>query len=295
MNFHQLTGQELFRFTETLKCRIGPNKGKPVSRARKINLLIPMRAIWNDACDQHRWVIKSPFDNLHKKLPKTEKKEHTVIRFPDWLAFLDNLEEYYKPIAELMILTGMIPSELSALRAEDITGEYINLNKSFILGEEKTSMKTAFRKRKIFITEAIRQRLDTLLARAKTSYLVKNISGTRLNSNDFGKAWKKAVKKAGIPPVTSYSARHSFAAWSLIIGVNPLRLVNLMGHASKQMVFEVYGNYVEGLEEDAENIFNYFGEDFLTPRKTKKPALFGDSTGDSRRLFSCNHAASLNF
>jgi integrase len=28
-----------------------------------------------------------------------------------------------------------------------------------------------------------------------------------------------------------------------------------MGHASKQMVFEVYGNYVEGLEEDAEQIF----------------------------------------
>jgi len=28
-----------------------------------------------------------------------------------------------------------------------------------------------------------------------------------------------------------------------------------MGHASKQMVFGVYGNYVEGLEEDAEQIF----------------------------------------
>jgi len=295
MNFHQLTGQELFRFTETLKCRIGPNKGKPVSRARKINILIPLRAIWNDACDQHRWVIKSPFDNLHKKLVKTEKKEHTVIRFPDWLTFLDNLEEHYRPIAELMILTGMIPSELSALRIEDIDGEYINLNKSFVLGEETTTMKTAFRKRKIFVTQAIRQRLDILKARAKTPYLVKNVSGTRLNSNDFGKAWRKAVNKTQIPPVTSYSARHSFAAWSLIIGINPLRLVSLMGHASKQMVFEVYGNYVEGLEEDAENIFNYFGEDFLYPRKTKNPALFGDSTGDSRRFTYANHSTSLSF
>jgi len=37
--------------------------------------------------------------------------------------------------------------------------------------------------------------------------------------------------------MTSYTARHSFAAWSLTIGINPLRLVQLMGHASKQMVY----------------------------------------------------------
>lgn len=283
MNFHQLTGQELFRFTETLKWKKGVNKGKALSRARKINILIPLRAIWNDACDEYRWVIKSPFDNLHKKLPKTEKKEHTVIRFPDWLTFLDNLEDHYKPIAELMILTGMILSELSGLKIEDIEGNYINLNKSYVLGEEKKSMKTAFRKRQIFITQAIRQRLELLQARAESPFLVTTPRGTRLNSTDFAKAWKRGVDKAGIAPVTSYSARHSFAAWSLIIGINPLRLVSLMGHASKQMVFEVYGNYVEGLEEDGENIFNYFGEDFLTPQKTKNPTLFGNSTGYTSR------------
>lgn len=279
MTFHQITGQELFKFTESLKCTRGANKGKPLSRSRKINLLIPFRAIWNDACDHYRWVIKSPFDNLHKKLPKTEKKEHTVIRFDDWMKFLDNLEEYYRPIAELMILTGMIPSEMAGLRKEDIEGEYINLNKSYVLGEEKKSMKTAFRKRQIFITEAIRKRLDILKDRATSAYLVTTTRGTRLNSTDFAKVWKKGVQQAGIPEVTSYSARHSFAAWSLTIGINPLRLFGLMGHASKQMVFEVYGNYVEGLEEDAENIFEYFGQDFIMPRKSKNPILHGYSTG----------------
>ncbi|GFE60620.1 Arm DNA-binding domain-containing protein [Geobacter sp. AOG2] len=281
MTFHQINGQELFRFTESLKCSRGSNKGKPLSRARKINLLIPFRAIWNDACDHHRWVIKSPFDNLHKKLPKTVKKEHTVIRFNDWLLFLDNLEEHYRPIAELMILTGMIPSEMAGLRKEDITGDYINLNRSYVLGEEKQTMKTAFRKRQIFITRAIRSRLDVLQARTPYPYLVTTPRGTRLNSTDFAKVWKKAVTLSGIPEVTSYSARHSFAAWSLTIGINPLRLVSLMGHASKQMVFEVYGNYVEGLEEDAEQIFEYFGQDFIMPRKTKNPALFSHSTGHS--------------
>ena len=53
-----------------------------------------------------------------------------------------------------------------------------------------------------------------------------------------------------------------------------------MGHTSKQMVYEVYGNYVEGLEEDAPKIAAYFGEDFINP-KSKTPIPFGDSTGDS--------------
>jgi integrase len=37
-----------------------------------------------------------------------------------------------------------------------------------------------------------------------------------------------------------------------------------MGHASKQMIYEVYGRFVEGLDEDREAIIDYFGEDFIT-------------------------------
>jgi integrase len=130
MTFHQITGRELFRFTESLKWKTGVNKGKPVSRSRKVNILIPFRAIWNDACDNYRWVIKSPCDGIHKKLPKTEKKERLALRFNDWELFLENLETHYLPIAELMILTGMIVSEMSALTKESIQGEYLKLTSS---------------------------------------------------------------------------------------------------------------------------------------------------------------------
>jgi len=47
------------------------------------------------------------------------------------------------------------------------------------------------------------------------------------------------------------------------------------------MVYEVYGNYVEGLEDDAEEMLDYFGKDFVLPRKSKSPVPFRDSTGDS--------------
>jgi integrase len=156
-------------------------------------------------------------------------------------------------------------------------------------------MKTAFRKRDIYITEAIRKQLDILTTRAKTPFIVTNSRGTRLNSTDFAKVWKKAVDQAGISPMTSYIARHSFAAWSLTIGIDLLRLVKLMGHASKQMVYEVYGNYVEGLEEDAEAIYNYFGQDFITPRKKECPIPFRYSTGHSRGTNASNSLIQLNF
>lgn len=295
MTFHQITGQELFKFTESLKWKTGANKGKPVSRSRKVNILIPFRTIWNDACDHYRWVVKSPCDGIHKKLPKTEKKERLALRFHDWQLFIGNLEEHYRPIAELMILTGMIISELAALTKDSIQGDYLKLTSSYVLKEDKTGLKNAFRKRDIYITEAIKQRLDILTTRAKTPYLVTNHRGTRLNSTDFAKVWKKAVDQAGISPMTSYTARHSFAAWALTIGANPLRLVKLMGHASKQMVYEVYGNYVEGLEEDAEAIYHYFGQDFITPRKKESPIPFRYSTGHSLGIGSSNLSTPLSF
>ena len=167
------------------------------------------------------------------------------------------------------------------IKKEDIEGDYINVKSAYVLGEDKKSLKTAFRKRQVFITKAIRKRLEKILKRSASPYVFTMEDGARFNSSRFCKVWKKGVDAGGITPVTSYSARHSFAAWSLIIGINPLRLVKLMGHASKQMVYEVYGNYVEGLEEDGERIFEYMGKDFVIPQKSKSPVPYGYSTGDS--------------
>jgi integrase len=167
------------------------------------------------------------------------------------------------------------------IKKEDIEGDYINVKSAYVLGEDKKSLKTAFRKRQVFITKAIRKRLEKILKRSASPYVFTMEDGARFNSSRFCKVWKKGVDAARITPVTSYSARHSFAAWSLLVGINPLRLVKLMGHASKQMVYEVYGNYVEGLEEDGERIFEYMGKDFVIPQKSKSPVPYGYSTGDS--------------
>jgi integrase len=87
------------------------------------------------------------------------------------------------------------------------------------------------------------------------------------NPANFRKdVWEKAAKASGITDKVPYSMRHSFAAWALTLRIDPNRLVRLMGHGSKKMIYEVYGDYIEGLEEDFWQILAYFGRDFAQPK-----------------------------
>jgi len=46
-----------------------------------------------------------------------------------------------------------------------------------------------------------------------------------------------------------------------------------MGHGSKKMIYEVYGDYIEGLEEDFWLILEYFGRDFVETKAKRPPHL----------------------
>jgi hypothetical protein len=68
-----------------------------------------------------------------------------------------------------------------------------------------------------------------------------------------------------------------------------------MGHGSKKMIYEVCGDYIEGVEEDAETTYNYFGQDFITPRKKENPVPFRHSTGHSSGIGSSNFSIPISF
>ena len=68
--FFQISGVELQKFLTTLKWQKGKNQGQPLSKARVKNILIPLRTIWNDACDQYRWVLHNPFTTSRNTCPR---------------------------------------------------------------------------------------------------------------------------------------------------------------------------------------------------------------------------------
>jgi integrase len=255
------------QFIAKMKLKKGPQKGQPLSKKRIKGIFIPMRAIWRDACEEFRWVLPDPLGNIRTHdLPDSEEKEREVFRFDDWMCLLEHIDPWYRPIVEIMIMTGMISSEIAGLRKSDIKENHILIQNTIVRNVEKQKGKTKYRTRKIPITRAIRQRLDEVMSRSKGDYLLTKPTGQNFSAANFSNnIWKKAFIKADLPYKVPYCMRHTFAAWALTIRIDMLRLVSLMGHRDKKMVFEVYGNYVEGLEQDAMKILAYFGEDFLFP------------------------------
>ncbi len=189
-------------------------------------------------------------------------------------------------------MTGMIGSEVAGLRKQDILGDHMLIQNSIVRNHEKTDLKTEYRSRKLFITEALHDKLDTVLNRSKGKYVFTMKSGRNYDVDSFRKnPWTTAFKKADIPYKVPYTMRHTFAAWALTIRMDPNRLVNLMGHGSKKMIYEVYGNYVEGLEKDAGKIIGYFGRDFIGLKEnTTLPFTnnASESTGESDKAARVN-------
>lgn len=271
--FSQITSVEIQKFMATFKWKKGKHAGKLLSKARAKNILSVLRTVFNDAADEYQWAnIPDPFRNAKKHLPKTPPKPREVFRIDDWMEIVRHIHPWYRPMIEVMVMTGMIHSEIAGLRKSDIRNDQLIIQNSIVLDVESDVLKSQYRRRKIPITRAIRQRLDEAINRTDSEYVFALSNGKLYRREGFiERVWRKALTAAGVPYQPPYSMRHTFAAWSLTLRMDPLRLVRLMGHGSKQMVFETYGNYVEGLEQDTLLILEYFGRDFIEP-KMKTPA-----------------------
>ena len=233
---------------------------------RIANILIPFRAIWDAAMEEKKLALPDPFSYLRKKkiVPRRTKNQPVVLRFLQFMKLLEKIDPYYRLHTEVMVVTGMIGSELAGLRKCDVTEKYLFIRNSIVRNQEKEELKTENRNRKILITRKIRKLLAIAIERTEGDYLFTMKRGRHFDVDSFRKnAWTAAMKDAGIVYQKPYVLRHSFAAWSLTIGIDKNKLVALMGHASKAMVYEVYGNYVEDLEKDAGLILDYFGKDYV--------------------------------
>lgn len=229
------------------------------------NVLSVFRAIWDDAQEEHGWDLRDPIHYLKEKnnkaqiIPKKRGSSPTVFRLTEWLEVVRAMDAWYRPVAELMVLTGMIASEFAGLQRTDIGATAIHVR----------GTKTEFRDRLIPLTPAIRSRLEVVLSREQGEHPFRTRTGLPFDADTFRKnPWTRALRKAGVDYRNPYSTRHTFAAWSLVAGVHPEELVALMGHGSKRMVYEVYGKYVTGLRDDADEILEYFGR---SPLRTKSP------------------------
>lgn len=266
--FGQITGVTLKDFIKTLVWLKGPKMGCLLSASRVSNILIVLRAIWYDAVEEYQWEKPDPFQFIKQHLRRDlkirpQKPEPKVFRFDEWQKVIDCIHPYHQPVAEFMVMTGTIGSEVAGLKKTAVKENRIYIENSIVRGHEKEQLKTDYRKRSIPITKAVSKILDSVWERSGSEYIFTTKGDRHFDVDSFRKnAWTTSLKKADVEYRVPYSTRHTFAAWCLTLKMDPNKLVNLMGHGSKKMVYEVYGRYVEGLETDAGNILRYFGNDF---------------------------------
>ncbi|MCQ1685528.1 site-specific integrase [Escherichia coli] len=69
--------------------------------------------------------------------------------------------------------------------------------------------------------------------------------GHHYKADSIRDSWASALRRAGLRHRKAYQSRHTYACWALSAGANPSFIANQMGHANAQMVFNVYGAWME--------------------------------------------------
>ena len=78
----------------------------------------------------------------------------------------------------------------------------------------------------------------------------------RFHYDYLGARWNAAVKRAGIRRRNRYHTRHTFACWLLTAGANPAFIASQMGHETAQMVYEIYGMWIDDMNDEQVAMLN---------------------------------------
>ena len=248
----KITGTLIKRFIlQDLVWKKTSKKDERLSRARIRNIMIPFREIWTDACCEYNWNLPNPFLAVNRKnLPKASREKPMVFRYAEWQQLLACFDPHYRRIAEFFIMTGLSGSETAGLKKAAVKEHHLVIQESIVRSVCKKDQKNDYRFREIPLTNRLRNLVDAAAAGSEGEYVFTMKNGKVFSTEKFRKIWMQACYDSGIIYRKPYTTRHTFAAWSLCLRMDPNRLVALMGHGSKQMIYEVYGKYVKGLEED---------------------------------------------
>jgi integrase len=222
----------------------------------------------------HGYLEANPFNGL-KPLKKARAEPDPLTR-DEFIRLIDACRhQQTKNLWSLAVYTGLRHGELVALAWEDIdlTAGTITVRRNYTKLGEFTLPKTEASTDRV--VHLIQPAISILKNQAELTRLGKrhNIEvqlreygrshrhectfvfnpqtvrrseqvGFIYKVDSVGDSWEAALKRAGIRHRKAYQSRHTYACWSLSAGANPSFIANQMGHASAQMVFNVYGAWM---------------------------------------------------
>jgi integrase len=97
----------------------------------------------------------------------------------------------------------------------------------------------------------LEERLAWGPAYAAEDYVFTREDGVPYSPDHVTRAFRKAVKRAGLPPIRLHDLRHTWASLALAAGVNPKVVSERLGHATVSFTLDTYSHVMPGLQEDA--------------------------------------------
>ncbi|MCZ9608071.1 site-specific integrase [Enterobacter hormaechei] len=254
-----------------------PMKGKVPAKGRSVvtvnYYMTTIAGMFQFAAD-HGYLEVNPFDGI-KPLKKARAEPDPLTR-DEFIRLIDACRhQQTKNLWSLAVYTGVRHGELTSPAREDIDLEAgtITIRRNYTKLGEFTLPKTEASTNRVI--HLIQPAINVLRNQAEMTRLGKKHQidvqlreygrteshkctfvfnpqlvrrcqqvGIIYKVDSIGDLWDATMKRAGIRHRKAYQSRHTYACWSLSAGANPSFIASQMGHASAQMVFNVYGAWM---------------------------------------------------
>lgn len=208
-----------------------------------------------DVVDRSKMVVIPKSNKIKKKKKVTCSQDSLNII----LDYFDSYETTSKTVRHrarmiwyliiIMNYTGMRPAEVLALNAEDITNDYISVNKSVGSSKDEKAVvkttKTAQSIRHVPVHPDLLPFLKQLKQEQSTSPLLTNLDGSLITTLQRSNMLAKARKDTGVQ-FNLYMLRHNMATDLINMKISQRTVQDILGHASFNMSLE----YARSTEED---------------------------------------------
>jgi integrase len=231
--------------------------------------IAPLRAALREAVRLGR-LVKSPCD--HVTMPRLERAERRVLgpsEAQQLLAVCED-DDAWGPLIITLLMTGVRPGELCALRWADLDGSTLRVQRALSYtadGWVVCDTKTSGSRRAIVLGD-LEQRA---LARQRKRQAAQRLqAGTDWQDNDlmFATATGRAqdarnvsrrvlprlLKRAKLPPMRLYDLRHSSATLLLAAGINPKVVSERLGHSTTRLTLDTYSHVLPSMQQEAADV-----------------------------------------
>jgi integrase len=214
-----------------------------LSNKRINGILAPLSQILNDAAERYGFV--SPTINLKRlKVRRSDVEPFTLDEVETILA---TVRPDYRDYFTTRFFTGMRTGEAHGLKWKyvDFEKRLILIRETFVLGEDDDT-KTDSSRRDIQMSqpvfEALRRQHEATASLSE--YVFCNREGQPLDNKNFSdRVWYPILRHLNLKERRPYQMRHTAATLWLASGEAPEWIACQLGHASTQMLFQVYSRF----------------------------------------------------